>query len=172
MLTQFSCHWATEVAEISEHGLSVVCLFVFLVIFYHLKHTQITLALVDYPGSSVARALHQHHKGVCLIPARGLIVDTFFQLFLGWIWNVYDFHSKLRPLDPLVSINSSAFITIEIPHGILFPTFRRSTYNHLSSWLTDARNLTNPNTVSVIGLFLCSWISEEITTFKMFLNLC
>ena len=23
----------------------------------------------------------------------------------------------------------------------------RSTYNHLSSWLTDARNLTNPNTV-------------------------
>ena len=25
--------------------------------------------------------------------------------------------------------------------------FRRSTYNHLSSWLTDARNLTNPNTV-------------------------
>lgn len=25
---------------------------------------------------------------------------------------------------------------------------RRSTYNHLSSWLTDARNLINPNTVS------------------------
>ena len=24
---------------------------------------------------------------------------------------------------------------------------RRSTYNHLSSWLSDARNLTNPNTV-------------------------
>ena len=23
----------------------------------------------------------------------------------------------------------------------------RSTYNHLSSWLTDAKNLTNPNTV-------------------------
>lgn len=30
---------------------------------------------------------------------------------------------------------------------IFFPYFRRSTYNHLSSWLTDARNLTNPNTV-------------------------
>lgn len=30
-------------------------------------------------------------------------------------------------------------------HSILC---RRSTYNHLSSWLTDARNLTNPNTVS------------------------
>jgi hypothetical protein len=27
--------------------------------------------------------------------------------------------------------------------------FRRSTYNHLSSWLTDARNLTNPNTVCI-----------------------
>lgn len=26
--------------------------------------------------------------------------------------------------------------------------YRRSTYNHLSSWLTDARNLTNPNTVT------------------------
>ena len=26
-------------------------------------------------------------------------------------------------------------------------SFFRSTYNHLSSWLTDARNLTNPNTV-------------------------
>ncbi len=28
-------------------------------------------------------------------------------------------------------------------------SYRRSTYNHLSSWLTDARNLTNPNTVSL-----------------------
>uniref|UniRef100_A0A9L0RR00 RAB14, member RAS onco family n=2 Tax=Equus TaxID=9789 RepID=A0A9L0RR00_HORSE len=27
---------------------------------------------------------------------------------------------------------------------------RRSTYNHLSSWLTDARNLTNPNTVIIL----------------------
>ncbi|MEQ2197200.1 Ras- protein Rab-14 [Xenoophorus captivus] len=26
----------------------------------------------------------------------------------------------------------------------------RSTYNHLSSWLTDARNLTNPNTVIIL----------------------
>lgn len=29
----------------------------------------------------------------------------------------------------------------------MFTQRRRSTYNHLSSWLTDARNLTNPNTV-------------------------
>ncbi len=26
----------------------------------------------------------------------------------------------------------------------------RSTYNHISSWLTDARNLTGPNTVIVL----------------------
>lgn len=30
---------------------------------------------------------------------------------------------------------------------MVFDITRRSTYNHLSSWLTDARNLTNPNTV-------------------------
>jgi len=29
----------------------------------------------------------------------------------------------------------------------VYDVTRRSTYNHLSSWLTDARNLTNPNTV-------------------------
>ncbi|KAG7468786.1 Ras-related Rab-14 [Solea senegalensis] len=31
---------------------------------------------------------------------------------------------------------------------------RRSTYNHLSSWLTDARNLTNPNTVSIYTVII------------------
>ena len=30
---------------------------------------------------------------------------------------------------------------------LVYAVTRRSTYNHLSSWLTDARNLTNPNTV-------------------------
>lgn len=33
---------------------------------------------------------------------------------------------------------------------MVYDITRRSTYNHLSSWLTDARNLTNPNTVSHI----------------------
>ena len=33
---------------------------------------------------------------------------------------------------------------------MVYDVTRRSTYNHLSSWLTDARNLTNPNTVSNI----------------------
>jgi Ras-related protein Rab-14 len=27
---------------------------------------------------------------------------------------------------------------------------RRSTFNHLTSWLTDARNLTDPNTVIML----------------------
>uniref|UniRef100_G3N7X1 Ras-related protein Rab-14 n=1 Tax=Gasterosteus aculeatus aculeatus TaxID=481459 RepID=G3N7X1_GASAC len=31
---------------------------------------------------------------------------------------------------------------------MVYDITRRSTYNHLSSWLTDARNLTNPNTVN------------------------
>lgn len=30
---------------------------------------------------------------------------------------------------------------------MVYDITRRSTYNHLSSWLTDARNLTNPNTI-------------------------
>ncbi|XP_040573526.1 ras-related protein Rab-14 isoform X1 [Lepeophtheirus salmonis] len=30
---------------------------------------------------------------------------------------------------------------------LVYDVTRRHTYNHLSSWLTDARNLTNPNTV-------------------------
>lgn len=30
---------------------------------------------------------------------------------------------------------------------MVYDITRRSTYNHLSSWLTDTKNLTNPNTV-------------------------
>jgi GTPase SAR1 family protein len=30
---------------------------------------------------------------------------------------------------------------------MVYDITRRSTYNHLQSWLNDARNLTNPNTV-------------------------
>ena len=35
---------------------------------------------------------------------------------------------------------------------MVYDITRRSTYNHLSSWLTDARNLTNPNTVSLVSV--------------------
>ncbi len=30
---------------------------------------------------------------------------------------------------------------------MVYDITRRATYNHLSGWLTDARSLTNPNTV-------------------------
>ena len=40
---------------------------------------------------------------------------------------------------------------------MVYDVTRRSTYNHLSSWLTDARNLTNPNTVR-------TWTNWEICT--------
>ena len=35
---------------------------------------------------------------------------------------------------------------------MVYDVTRRSTYNHLSSWLTDTRNLTNPNTVRFMDL--------------------
>ena len=49
---------------------------------------------------------------------------------------------------------------------MVYDITRRSTYNHLSSWLTDARNLTNPNTVS--GLYsrgLLLWPFASIAVF-------
>eukprot|EP01012_Entosiphon_sulcatum_P031167 TRINITY_DN3892_c0_g1_i1.p1 TRINITY_DN3892_c0_g1~~TRINITY_DN3892_c0_g1_i1.p1 ORF type:complete len:210 (+),score=43.92 TRINITY_DN3892_c0_g1_i1:71-700(+) len=33
---------------------------------------------------------------------------------------------------------------------LVYDITRRSTYNHLASWLTDARNLTNPHTVMML----------------------
>mmetsp|Transcript_14099 Transcript_14099/g.15592 ORF Transcript_14099/g.15592 Transcript_14099/m.15592 type:complete len:214 (+) Transcript_14099:35-676(+) len=33
---------------------------------------------------------------------------------------------------------------------LVYDTTRRATFNHLTSWLTDARNLTNPNTVIML----------------------
>ena len=44
---------------------------------------------------------------------------------------------------------------------------RRSTYNHLSSWLTDARNLTNPNTVS--NLIDLLWRGTGVKVFVQYL---
>ena len=61
---------------------------------------------------------------------------------------------------------------------MVYDITRRSTYNHLSSWLTDARNLTNPNTVRKIfgihlqecNLFLyrelCLWITNVVENLK------
>ena len=46
--------------------------------------------------------------------------------------NIVNFKSELH-------VHTGALLVYDIT--------RRSTYNHLSSWLSDARNLTNPNTV-------------------------
>lgn len=54
--------------------------------------------------------------------------------------------------------------------SVLVLSLRRSTYNHLSSWLTDARNLTNPNTVSVAFILDSSPFSVNlcITPFNFY----
>lgn len=36
---------------------------------------------------------------------------------------------------------------------MVYDITRRSSYNHLSSWLSDTRNLTNPGTVSDLFFF-------------------
>jgi hypothetical protein len=41
---------------------------------------------------------------------------------------------------------------------MVYDITRRATYNHLSGWLTDARSLTNPNTV----IFLIGKLIIEI----------
>ncbi|UYV70558.1 RAB14 [Cordylochernes scorpioides] len=43
---------------------------------------------------------------------------------------------------------------------------RRSTYNHLSSWLTDARNLTNPNTVIFLIGNKCDLDGQRDVTYE------
>ena len=40
---------------------------------------------------------------------------------------------------------------------MVYDITRRATYNHLSGWLTDARSLTNPNTV----IFLIGKLRED-----------
>ena len=48
---------------------------------------------------------------------------------------------------------------------MVYDITRRSTYNHLSSWLTDARNLTNPNTVIYLIGNKCDLESQRDVTF-------
>jgi len=51
---------------------------------------------------------------------------------------------------------------------MVYDVTRRSTYNHLSSWLTDARNLTNPNTVIfLIGNKCEYYIYNSTNTYYM-----
>ena len=46
------------------------------------------------------------------------------------------------------------WIVMHLPQIQLFRTCRRSTYNHLQTWLNDAKNLTSPNTVLLPLLLL------------------
>lgn len=48
---------------------------------------------------------------------------------------------------------------------MVYDITRRSTYNHLSSWLTDARNLTNPNTVIYLIGNKCDLEAQRDVTF-------
>jgi Ras-related protein Rab-14 len=49
---------------------------------------------------------------------------------------------------------------------MVYDVTRRSTYNHLSSWLTDARNLTNPNTVIFLIGNKCDLEAQRDVTFE------
>lgn len=45
---------------------------------------------------------------------------------------------------------------------MVYDITRRSTYNHLSSWLTDTRNLTNPSTVRINNILIDLFILYNI----------
>ena len=47
---------------------------------------------------------------------------------------------------------------------MVYDITRRSTYNHLQSWLNDARNLTNPNTVIFLIGNKCD-LEAQVTQF-------
>ncbi|KAK3728684.1 hypothetical protein RRG08_041868 [Elysia crispata] len=49
---------------------------------------------------------------------------------------------------------------------MVYDITRRSTYNHLSSWLTDARNLTNPNTVIFLIGNKCDLDAQRDVTYE------
>jgi Ras-related protein Rab-14 len=51
---------------------------------------------------------------------------------------------------------------------MVYDITRRATYNHLSGWLTDARSLTNPNTV----IFLIGKLNTEIMENIVHLFVC
>merc|ERR1711990_1204661 len=49
---------------------------------------------------------------------------------------------------------------------LVYDITRRSTFNHLTSWLTDARNLTNPNTVIMLIGNKCDLAEQRDVTFE------
>lgn len=49
---------------------------------------------------------------------------------------------------------------------MVYDITRRSTYNHLSSWLTDTRNLTNPSTVIFLIGNKCDLEGQRDVTYE------
>ena len=54
---------------------------------------------------------------------------------------------------------------------MVYDITRRSTYNHLSSWLTDTRNLTNPSTVSYYFYFVFVTLKSAGTQNTQYCNI-
>ena len=81
------------------------------------------------------------------------------------------FNIKIATVDYLCS-QVNLFCWMTVPRAVtrsyyrgaagalmVYDITRRSTYNHLSSWLTDARNLTNPNTVGQTARWLVDMLA-------------
>ncbi len=49
---------------------------------------------------------------------------------------------------------------------LVYDISRRPTFNHLTSWLTDARNLTTPNTVIMLIGNKCDLDDQRDVTFE------
>lgn len=49
---------------------------------------------------------------------------------------------------------------------LVYDISRRATFNHLTSWLTDARNLTTPNTVIMLIGNKCDLDDQRDVTFE------
>jgi Ras-related protein Rab-14 len=53
-----------------------------------------------------------------------------------------------------------------VTRSMVYDITRRSTYNHLSSWLTDTRNLTNPSTVIFLIGNKCDLEGQRDVTYE------
>ncbi len=49
---------------------------------------------------------------------------------------------------------------------LVFDVTRRSSFNHLATWLADARNLTHPNTVIVLVGNKTGWRTHSLRVFQ------
>lgn len=84
---------------------------------------------------------------------RKLYVGTHIKIMRQWksTWKPSHWHHHLWQVESFFGHRYHRVVGLfhlnVLTNHLYLLFFRRSTYNHLSSWLTDARNLTNPNTV-------------------------